>query len=266
LDKKLKSHEAKNNGPNETAPKHQIEVCVVNQVKTNAKETKDHMKFSQSLKVSQLLAIRWSKPCSLQQYLENLVTFLSVFQGLEVKEEQGQLALLFPNLELLEQRLEDQSDPSTDSVLKLKKAEQQVFLKPAGRNQQKYGLVLQGGDSLSQETRELFESFGSLEVEVRGRVEVAWWDSKLCLLKALVRVNQLPEKLVPSILNFQLRQRPGTRKLQAGGRRELGGACRVFLTEEQLFSLDWKMEKLYRDNTPEKSLSRQLTNFIKTVR
>ena len=226
------------------------------------------MKFSQSLQVSQLLSIRWSKPCSLQQYLENLVTFLSVFQGLEVLEEQGQLVLLFPDLELLEQRLAAQSDTSTDSVLKLKKAEQQVFLKPAGTNQQKFGLVLQGGYSLSQETRKLFESFGSLEVEVRGRVEVAWWDSKLSLLKALLRVNQLPEKLVPSILNFQLRQRPGTRKLQAGGRRELGGALagRVFLTEEQLFSLDWKTEKLYRDNTPEKSLSRQLTNFIKTVR
>ena len=43
-------------------------------------------------------------------------------------------------------------------------------------------------------------------------------------------------------------------------------ACRVFLTEEQVFSLQWRDESLFRDNTRGKVLSRHLTAFLKTVR
>ena len=121
---------------------------------------------------------------------------------------------------------------------------------------------------MSQGLKTKLEEFGRMEMEVRGKVLMVWWNTKYNFLRALVNLGQFPMKLVvPSSINFQYKKDvTSTFERKAGitiGNSPVG---RVFLTEEQICSFHWKSENLYRDGSEEKSLSRHLTSFIKTVR
>ena len=107
-----------------------------------------------------------------------------------------------------------------------------------------------------------------MEVEVRGKLTVVWWNSKYKFLRALVNIGQFPVRLVvPSSRNFQFKK-----DVTSTAQRKVGITVgnfpirRVVLTEEQICSFHWKTNNLYRDGSQEKSLSRHLTSFIKTVR
>ena len=129
-------------------------------------------------------------------------------------------------------------------------------------------MVVQGAPGgLAQGVRRRLEAWGRLEVEGRGKAVSLWCQDRATFLRALV---SLADTVVPSSLNFRFLQ-PRTKAARAPPTRincamATALACRVFLTEEQIFSFDWKAEKLCRDNTSEKALSRHLTCFIKTVR
>ena len=107
-----------------------------------------------------------------------------------------------------------------------------------------------------------------MEVELRGKLTVVWWNSKYKFLRALVNIGQFPVRLVvPSSRNFQFKK-----DVTSTAQRKVGITVgnfpirRVVLTEEQICSFHWKTNNLYRDGSQEKSLSRHLTSFIKTVR
>ena len=127
-------------------------------------------------------------------------------------------------------------------------------------------MVVQGAPAgLPQGVRRRLEAWGRLEVE--GKVAALWCQDRATFLRALV---SLADTVVPSSLNFRFLQprakAPRAQPARINCAMATALACRVFLTEEQIFSFDWKAEKLYRDNTGEKALSRHLTCFIKTVR
>ena len=106
-----------------------------------------------------------------------------------------------------------------------------------------------------------------MEMEVRGKVLMVWWNTKYNFLRALVNLGQFPMRLVPSSINFQYKK-DVTSIFERKAGITIGNSPirRVFLTEEQICSFHRKSENLYRDGTEEKSLSRHLTSFIKTVR
>ena len=108
------------------------------------------------------------------------------------------------------------------------------------------------------------EAVEGLEVkEFKEKISV-WTRNRILFFWALA---QLGDSALPIKANFRLnRSRP---KLQ--GRNDTVASSsqkspRAFLTEEQIFSLDWKVEKLYRDPSEERTLCRHLTAFIKRVR
>ena len=131
-----------------------------------------------------------------------------------------------------------------------------------------FGLELKGGQGLSQTHKTKLEEFGRMEMEARGNLLLLWWNNKYNFLRALVNLGQFPARLVvPSSLNFQFKKEAvSTIQRKAGITTGNIPTRRVFLTEEQICSFHWKSENLYRDGSEEKSLSRHLTSFIKTVR
>ena len=113
--------------------------------------------------------------------------------------------------------------------------------------------------------RAVVAKVGEVEVKEGREVTSLWWESKIIFLWALA---QLGEEALPCKVNFRFKQPRA--KLHGGGMPILSQtsekSSRVFLTEEQIFSFDWKVEKVYRDRSEEKALCRHLTAFIKGVR
>ena len=138
----------------------------------------------------------------------------------------------------------------------------QVLLEPAKSHQQKYGVVVQG--SPSPQVRAVVDKVGEVELKEGREVTSLWWESRIVFIWALA---QLGEEALPCKVNFRFKQ-PKAKLL--GGMPTLSQtsnkSSRVFLTEEQIFSFDWKVGKVFRDTTEEKALCRHLTAFIKGVR
>ena len=138
----------------------------------------------------------------------------------------------------------------------------QVILEPAKSHQQKYGVSVRG--SPSPQVRAVVEKVGEVEVQEGREVTSLWWESRVVFLWALA---QLGEEALPCNTNFRFKQ---PRAKLHGGVPILSQtsqkSSRVFLTEEQIFSFDWKVGKVYRDTSEEKALCRHLTAFIKGVR
>ena len=139
----------------------------------------------------------------------------------------------------------------------------QVFLEPANENKLKLD-VLEGQQPKVKSALLRMEAVEGLEVkEFKDKISV-WTRNRVVFFWALA---QLGDSALPIKANFKFnRARP---KLQ--GRNETAAQSsqkspRAFLTEEQIFSLDWKVEKLYRDPSEERALCRHLTAFIKRVR
>ena len=108
------------------------------------------------------------------------------------------------------------------------------------------------------------EKVGEVEVKEGREVTSLWWESRIIFFWALA---QLGEEALPCKINFRFNQPRA--KLQGGVpilSQTSKKSSRVSLTEEQIFSFDWKVEKLYRDRSDEKALCRHLTAFIKGVR
>ena len=124
-------------------------------------------------------------------------------------------------------------------------------------------MVVRG--SPSPQVRAVVAKVGEVEVKEGKEVTSLWWESKIIFLWALA---QLGEEALPCKVNFRFKQPKA--KLHGGGMPILSQtskkSSRVFLTEEQIFSFDWKVEKVYRDRSEEKALCRHLTAFIKGVR
>ena len=112
--------------------------------------------------------------------------------------------------------------------------------------------------------RAVLEKVGEVEVKEGKDVTSLWWESRLVFLWALA---QLGHEALPCKINFRFKQ---PRAKLRGGKEIMSQtskkSSRVFLTEEQIFSFDWKVGKVYRDTTEEKALCRHLTAFIKGVR
>ena len=112
--------------------------------------------------------------------------------------------------------------------------------------------------------RAVVEKVGEVEVQEGREVTSLWWESRVVFLWALA---QLGEEALPCKINFRFKQ---PRAKLHGGVPILSQtsqkSSRVFLTEEQIFSFDWKVGKVYRDTSEEKALCRHLTAFIKGVR
>ena len=108
------------------------------------------------------------------------------------------------------------------------------------------------------------EKVGEVEVVEGREVTSLWWESRIVFLWALA---QLGAEALPCKINFRFKQpRPKVNGGKAILPQTSKKSSRVFLTEEQIFSFDWKVEKLYRDTSDEKALCRHLTAFIKGVR
>ena len=108
------------------------------------------------------------------------------------------------------------------------------------------------------------EKVGEVEVKEGREVTSLWWESRIIFLWALA---QLGEEALPCKINFRFNQPRA--KLQGGVpilSQTSKKSSRVSLTEEQIFSFDWKVGKVYRDTSEEKALCRHLTAFIKGVR
>ena len=117
---------------------------------------------------------------------------------------------------------------------------------------------------LTPQVRAVVEKFGNVEVKEGREVTSLWWESRSVFLWTLA---QLGEEVAPCKINFRFKQ--SGEKVQGGKRgSKLSSkkSSRVFLSEEQIFSFDWKVETLYRDRSDEKALCRHLTAFIKGVR
>ena len=123
----------------------------------------------------------------------------------------------------------------------------QVFLEPANENKLKLD-VLEGQQPKVKSALLRMEAVEGLEVKVfKDRISVwTWTRNRVVFFWALA---QLGDSALPIKANFKFnRARP---KLQ--GRNETAAQSsqkspRAFLTEEQIFSLDWKVEKLYRED------------------
>ena len=108
------------------------------------------------------------------------------------------------------------------------------------------------------------EKVGEVEFKECREVTSLWWESRIAFLWALA---QLGEEALPCKTNFRFTQpRAKVHEGRAILSQTSKKSSRVFLTEEQIFSFDWKAEKVYRDASDEKALCRHLTAFIKGVR
>ena len=81
-----------------------------------------------TLSETELFSIRWKKNVGIHQYLDNLVTFLVKFSDVKVVEVNHKFSIIFPDHNLLDETLSLMAAEETNSVYKLRQAEQQVLL------------------------------------------------------------------------------------------------------------------------------------------
>merc|ERR1719334_260485 len=118
------------------------------------------------------------------------MSFVRSFMDVSVTESSTNLSLTFPS-DQLDKVLKIMCSEETDSVDKLKKAPQQVRIKPSNFHEDMYGVIV----SKKINPDKIFQGLGNLEVEDRNFVRVVWFRSKLELMKAIILTMKNPRKV-----------------------------------------------------------------------
>jgi len=210
-----------------------------------------------------LLSIEWKEKKNLQKSLGALADFLMKFPEVEIGECNGVTYFNFKNASKLGSVLSEVSTEATNTYDKLKGSSQLTFVNPSTFNPGKYGLIVPK-EAYSQVRLEYFGK-GKAFVESRGWCLVLWFSTKYAMFQAFV------EKLRKSSYscrfcsnNFQSLEKFAEESLLEEVPESPATATPFKLVEEEIFSFAWKTER--KDKSEEKSFSRLMTTFIKTLK
>merc|ERR1719233_2853896 len=269
-------------------------LLVQTKVKSTEKEGKSGKKSKPEAKKdvviieeTNLLKLVGKASCSIASQIRNLREFLAMIKDVEVTEtgDYGDLVFKFPCKKKVDAVLEKLFQENTKSLDKLKHSPSKVIMEGSKLFfKNKYGLVFYGKRSSSTEKlKNDLGMYGPLEIEVRSRVSVVWFDTKFSLFKALTdpRIQKL--KFVPSVHNFKIfvpvaevkeddsevkennvkvdNDIKGTDEMEAD--TESDKICK--LTEREIFGFLWEKQKGNTRIRDDQVISRLLTNFVKKV-
>merc|ERR1719233_1970930 len=116
------------------------------------------------------------------------------------EEESGEILFKFPIKQKVDEALEKLSEQSTNSIEKLKDSSSKLVIKESKLGNNKFGLVLE--KVKSSVFAKLKKRHGPVKVEVRSRVLVLWFDTKLSLFKALTDERNQKYRMDLSVHNF----------------------------------------------------------------
>merc|ERR1719233_627141 len=269
-------------------------LLVQTKVKSTEKEGKSGKKSKPEAKKdvviieeSKLLKLVGKASNSIASQIRNLGEFLAIIKDVEVTEtgDSGDLMFQFPCKKKVDAVLEKLFQKNTKSLDKLKHAPSKVIMEGSKLFfKNKYGLVFYGKRSSSTEKlKNDLGMYGPVEIEVRSRVSVVWFDTKFSLFKALTDPRIQKHKFVPSVHNFKIfvpiaevkeddsevkendvkvdNGIEGNEQVEVNTESE--GICR--LTEREIFGFLWEKQKGSTRIRDDQVISRLLTNFVKKV-
>jgi len=222
-----------------------------------------------------LLKICFKDSGCLSKYLGNLSKFLNQIQDVVVIEaENYEVLFKFPSQKKVDEVLKSMSEEATNTIEKLKVAKGRVCMNVAKFFKNKFGIVLVKSVTLAKLKKE-FGKFGEVEIEVRSRVFVLWFDSKLSFFKAMTDRRSAKHKPVPAAMNFKFSAvGVNTEPVLVATVKEVVDnkppesvvLPKSFqLTEREIFGFIWQKQKGNKNIRDDQVISRQVTNFVKKV-
>merc|ERR1719233_1756322 len=281
------------------APRNHVKLAAITKtplvqtkVKSTEKEGKSGKKSKPEAKKdvviieeTNLLKLVGKASCSIASQIRNLGEFLAMIKDVEVTEtgDCGDLMYKFPSKKKVDAVLERLFQKNIKSLDKLKHAPSKVIMEGSKLfYKNKYGLVFYGKRSSSiEKLKKDLGMYGPLEIEVRSRVSVVWFDTKFSLFKALTdpRIQKL--KFVPSVHNFknfvpvaevkeddsEVKDVKVDNDIKGNDEMEINTESEEIckLTEREIFGFLWEKQKGNTRIRDDQVISRLLTNFVKKV-
>jgi len=223
------------------------------------------------LSEKELLSIHWKEEATMQKRLSCLAEFLGKFPEIELGECNGVVFFNFKDSSKLASVLKESCKEITNTCDKLKGAAQSLHVNASTLNPGKFGLIVPN-EAYPQIRLEYFGK-GKAFVENRSSCMVLWFSTKYGMFKAFVeKLHKVSYscKFCPNNFYLAGMTDPGAsgtanvRGLNETGDSTDSSATPFKLDEEEIFSFSWKTER--KDKSEEKSYSRLMTTFIKTLK
>ena len=253
-----------------------------------AKGKEDHgIEFSES----DLLKINWTGGKGIPPASKSIGRFFNDIGQVDVSVDKDSMGMRFKahDREKLLKTLKKFSHPETNSFEKLLKVKEPKFaIQESKANDNMFGLSLPKKKIQKNDLQKLLVEYSEYKVEDRAGVNIIWFKTKMNYFRALAD-SKLNLGLFPCIVNFkevkksdyQKDERTKLVKAATGSSETVGFplAPRISnqipvkdtlkvhrLTEKHVFGFIWKKPDVRTRVRDDQVISRQLTEFIKTVK
>ena len=232
----------------------------------------------------ELLTINWQQGRTLHTALKSLAKFLYSVNIAEVVEQEDSIIFRMTEKKKFLKSLKIYSRNETNSFDKLHSSVQRLAFFPSKANDNMFGLSVYKEVENEDLMKDLIVKYPNHKIEERSQVKILWLPSKLEYYKALTD-KSLNVYLMPSIQNFselKTSSEDGNKNLlevleepseipKVSGLKDINENDRnqkiedsLKMTEKVVFGFIWKNIADFKIKE-EQVISRQLTEFIKTV-
>ena len=242
---------------------------------------------------SDLLKVNWTGGKGIPPASKNIGRFFNDIGKVDVAVDKDSLEVRFKahDREKVFKNLKKLSHPETNAFEKLKKVREPKFvIQESKANDGMFGLSLPKKKIQKPELEKLLQDYSDFKIEDRAGVNIIWFKTKINYFKALADAK-LNLGLYPCIVNFKDYKKADVPKVESSKKeivptqnptktstfppppkipervpvKDTSGKEVYQLTEKQVFGFIWKKPDVRTRVRDDQVISRQLTEFIKTV-